>query len=1722
MVINQMKRFWRILILVMFFLIGASTHLFADVMIDNGDFGTSSTGTWKTSGGSNPYGTDSLFARPGATYTWQFDSQPTGQYEVLMWWTYTTTRGSGIIVDINAGTYHTVSINQLENGGKWNSLGTYSFNSSGNVTITASTESLPDGRAVSTCADAVWFRQISANISPVAYIDSISPNPARSGEEIFFSGHGEDDDGFVALYAWVSDIDGMLSSSPTFSLSSLSDGIHEISLSVQDNEGTWSAPETIILEVGYIPIVFIIDDGDPKTSYSGNWKTSAVSDWYDTNSLYSKEDGDTYTWTFSPGVSSDYEVSLWWTEYSNRDDDVPIAIEHHDGTDIVTIDQRENGGQWNIMGQYYFEAGSNYKITVTAQAGSSSTCADAVRFISVDTNQPPAATIVSILPNPADNGEAVLFEGSGHDPDGTVVGYAWRSNIDADWDNTSAFFSSDTLSEGIHEISFMVIDNQGRWSTPVTENLVVGTPPPTAAIDYITPNPATPDTSVTFSGHGDVVNGSITGYLWESSIDGELSSDTTFTTTLTQGTHIIYFTVFNGDEPSEPATQELTITYPEIIIDNGNAGTSFTGIWRDSSGSDPYGFNSFYARPEATYTWQFDSQPAGIYEVFLWWTETSSRGTHVEVDINGVDTVTINQLENGGQWNSIGRYFFNSNGSVTVIATGSTSTCADAAKFKFISSNYPPAAIIDEITPNPADDGEVITFSGSGDDSDGTIVAYFWESNLDGILNEDADSFSTTLSKGIHEIFFRVQDNEGIWSDLVSTTVTVGNMLQEVAVDNDGPSVSYTGTWYVSAAPDPYGNNSYYARDGATFTWKFTPLMSSDYVVSMWWTEYSNRNDNIPVHISYTGGDATVYIDQRENGGQWNFMGQYYFEAGNTYTVTIVAQPGPSSTCADSVKFTQVSNEAAPVANFGTDQRTGYTPFVVQFYDWSSGIVDDWLWNFGDGATSAEENPSHEYTAPGDYTVSLTVSNAYGSDTVTQQAYLEIYARENIYIGNSYTVDSEFVMGQIADALNDIGGDENNGIWTYTNIDKKITYIIQEVTTLEEWEQALKEEGSHVVFNGHSNYGLGSTWINKSETYDIQYFDDDLIFNSSTDMVDPDIGGMKYGQPYPNWEPVYQDGTSAIMPYEFGDPRGLPPYNYYLTYTLPGGTTHYKTEHLDGSYIARFPDSGKPAWYSPDGALPDPVENPEYFITNTSLSFNRLETEGEWLIDSPGDWHDAVFYMGHNFQYHYSGDGNNSATFYVVVQHPGMYAVAATWYPQPSNATNAQFTIQHTDIGTGEYDAVVVDQTASAVINILGVYYFTPGEYTVELTDDANGIVVADVVAFLSIDDPTSVTIAEFNTDKKAGAIPLSVIFVDYSTIYDSTNPQPIVTYFWDFGDGATSNQENPVHIFEAPGAYTVSLTITDELGNSDTEVKEEFIVIDGTVPVNAEFTAQNLVSSNGTTVNFMDQSSGNITQWHWDFGDGATSDEQNPTHTFTDIDSFTVTLSVTGPDGSDTETEVDFVYNVVGTIFVDNTFTTKPHYYRNYSGSVLGSVIMDASQVTISSEELKYSRMFYNGCYTDQYYLGKFNRGVVFYTIGGREQWHSPVEEYIKYYLLGASNDEMLEQMNGVHYIHGYYDFNKLPPSIHLPTANIVSIEPADPIAGQEVTFTGEGTDTDGTVTGYKWESNINGELSATTSFTTSSLSEGLHAITFTVYDNDGAASLPVTQTLTVTAATP
>ena len=88
-----------------------------------------------------------------------------------------------------------------------------------------------------------------------------------------------------------------------------------------------------------------------------------------------------------------------------------------------------------------------------------------------------------------------------------------------------------------------------------------------------------------------------------------------------------------------------------------------------------------------------------------------------------------------------------------------------------------------------------------------------------------------------------------------------------------------------------------------------------------------------------------------------------------------------------------------PVADFSGEPRSGNPPLTVAFTDLSTGNPTSWDWSFGDGGTSEDQHPSHEYTAVNSYTVSLTAANAQGEDTETKPDYITV-ANLSCHVGS--------------------------------------------------------------------------------------------------------------------------------------------------------------------------------------------------------------------------------------------------------------------------------------------------------------------------------------------------------------------------------------------------------------------------------------------------------------------------------------------------------------------------------------------------------------------------------------------------------------------------------------------------------------------------------------------------------------------------------------------------
>jgi PKD repeat protein len=208
--------------------------------------------------------------------------------------------------------------------------------------------------------------------------------------------------------------------------------------------------------------------------------------------------------------------------------------------------------------------------------------------------------------------------------------------------------------------------------------------------------------------------------------------------------------------------------------------------------------------------------------------------------------------------------------------------------------------------------------------------------------------------------------------------------------------------------------------------------------------------------------------------------------------------------------------------------------------------------------------------------------------------------------------------------------------------------------------------------------------------------------------------------------------------------------------------------------------------------------------------------------------------------------------------------------------------------------------------------YASAGKYNVSLTvTNYQGTSTETKNEFITVYEPVQ---AAFQGAPLTGKVPLTVYFVDYSPGHPNS-------WEWSFGDGATSNEQNPNHTYTSSGTYTVTLTVSDGI-HSDTKSFHGYIkVIDA---LNPNFTASPRNGALPLTVSFTDQSYGGPNNWRWDFGDGQTSNEQNPQHTYLLPGTYDVELTISDGTFHANELKNDYIV-VTGTPVLESEFTASP-----------------------------------------------------------------------------------------------------------------------------------------------------------------------------------------------------
>jgi len=365
--------------------------------------------------------------------------------------------------------------------------------------------------------------------------------------------------------------------------------------------------------------------------------------------------------------------------------------------------------------------------------------------------------------------------------------------------------------------------------------------------------------------------------------------------------------------------------------------------------------------------------------------------------------------------------------------------------------------------------------------------------------------------------------------------------------------------------------------------------------------------------------------------------------------------------------------------------------------------------------------------------------------------------------------------------------------------------------------------------------------------------------------------------------------------------------------------------------------------------------------------------------------------------------------------------------------------------------------------------YSSIGNFTATLTVTDNGGATGSATVAVTVGSNQPPT-ASASATPTSGKSPLSVAFTGNGTDPDGT----IASYAWTFGDGGTSGVRNPSHVYATPGNFTATLTVTDN--NGATANATVAISAIANQPPTAAAAAAPTAGLAPLAVAFTGSGSdpdGTIASYAWTFGDGGTANVQNPSHTYASAGNFTATLTVSDNDGATGSSSVAIAVSSAG-----NQPPTASAVATPTSGKAPLVVAFTGSGSDTDGSIASYAWSFGDG---------------------GSSTAQSPSHTYLS---PGNYTATLTVTDNGG--ATGSSTAGIVVTSNQPPAAS-ASATPTSGTAPLLVTFTGSGTDPDGTVSSYSWTFG-DGGTSAAQNPTHTYASGGSFTATLTVADNNGA----------------
>jgi parallel beta-helix repeat protein len=829
--------------------------------------------------------------------------------------------------------------------------------------------------------------------------------------------------------------------------------------------------------------------------------------------------------------------------------------------------------------------------------------------------------------------------------------------------------------------------------------------------------------------------------------------------------------------------------------------------------------------------------------------------------------------------------------------------------------NNIPSAYIDTINPNPATEEDAIYFSGHGEDTDGTITAYNWRSDINGQLSTGSSFSTSSLSIGTHLIYFKVKDNSDEWSSEVAESLIVNP-------SNFPPAADFT-----------YSPSNPYISDVIQFDDTST---DSDGTITAWLWDFGGNNISTlenPNYNYHSGGTFIVSLKITDDGGATDLK---------TKAVTVLNEEIADIYVDDDADTGWYDATHVKTINGGiASASVGNTVFVYSGAYHENVLINKVVNLYGASKdfTIIEINDANNIgdavyiSAGGSSITGFTIQKCSGV-VGSGEAGVKLFSNSNKVFGNIVTNNNNIgiILGggasynNISDNI--ITKNHQPGIYLVATSNNNIIFRNKIVENYDDGIMLWATCSGNVISentikdNGGSGIHVDATYSNPTNNHIYHNnFVSNNYFNAYFTTTNPDTGDLNiWDNSYPSGGNYWDDYTGVDTD---NDGIGDTPYD------TPKGEWADNQDHYPLMTAITQPpvaDAGGP--YSE-------YENvPIIFDSSNSYDPDGVIESYHW------DFGDGTTGNGVSPIHIYTVVNNYTVTLTVTddlgkTNTSTSYALILEDTEPPSNITG----LTVADAKDGKLNLLWNKATDNAIVDHYNIYrdnLFITNVFSISYQDTGltNGQLYTYNVSAVDASGnegnrsdsaggiPTASSsggggtppggggfippIGPMNTSPIANANGPYYSFVNSTTTFDGSASNDsdgnITIYAWDFGDGTNGNGKITTHTYGKVGNYTVTLTVTDDDGKTNVDTTYAVITEKPNYPPNANFTYSPLNPTTDDTMQFTDLSidtDGTIVLYFWNFSDGTNSTDKNPKHTYGKSGAYMTTLKVTDDDGA-------------------------------------------------------------------------------------------------------------------------------------------------------------------------------------------------------------------------------